>query len=67
MLFDVFAFLAHPEQFRAQWRDGELTIERLPSAPSETERSTTPMERPPGWAEERRVPADGIRPHATAP
>lgn len=29
MLTEVIAFLAHPEDYRAIWRDGELTIEAI--------------------------------------
>lgn len=29
MLTEFFAFLARPEDYRAVWRDGELTVEAL--------------------------------------
>lgn len=30
MLYELFAMLESPESYRAIWRDGELTIERIP-------------------------------------
>lgn len=43
MFTEVIAFLARPEDYRAIWRDGELTIEALPATEPSEERATAPL------------------------